>query len=117
MAAERSRSTSVIVPLARPWAATRASSTWASTSTMADPTVTTSRVGPSIGGTLPPPPSARDLFLALVEGGDEVVVGAGEGVDARALDREREVAAVVAGRGQILGGHTSELKSLRHLVC
>src|SRR2546421_731114 len=124
--------TRISAPLTRPLEATRASSQCASTSTMAEPTVTTSSlVGePSMkrdasartaeGGqcgrapdrtsgplrrpinpkpgrettkkwsfraqTSPPGPDAtperlgRDLFLALVQGGDEVVVGPGEGV-------------------------------------
>src|ERR1700704_3359142 len=103
MAADRSCSTRVIVPLASPWAAMRASSQWASTSTMAEPTVTTSSVGvagASMYRTLPPRPLRRDLVLALVEGGDEVVVGAGEGVDALALDGQREVVVVDAGGGE-----------------
>src|SRR5258706_14328672 len=99
MVADRPRSTSSIVPWASPWAATSASSTWASTSTMADPTATTSSIG-SIPGTLPPGALARDLLLALVQGGDEVVVGAGEGVDALPLDRLCQVVVVDAGRRQ-----------------
>src|SRR5207249_4986809 len=41
-----------------------------------------------------------DFLFALVEGGDEVVVGAGEGVDTLALDRLREVVVVDPGQGQ-----------------
>src|SRR5437764_5178171 len=98
MAADRSRSTSSIVPLVSPWAATSASSTWASTSTMADPTVTTSRLG-SIGSTLVRS-RLGDLLLPLVQCGDEVVVGAGEGVDALPFDRLRQVVVIDAGRRQ-----------------
>src|SRR5258705_6099159 len=70
---------------------------------MAWPTVTTSRVGAagaSMPRTLPPRPLRRDLVLALVEGGDEVVVGAGEGADAITLDGQGQVVVVDPGGGE-----------------
>src|SRR5258705_13076689 len=86
---------------------------------MAWPTVTTSRVGAagaSMPRTLPPRPLRRDLVLALVEGGDEVVVGAGEGADALPLDGQGQVVVVDPGGGEAVDHGPGAVDAAFHRV-
>src|SRR2546426_6970764 len=102
MAADRSASTRAIVPFTSPWAAMRPSSQAAKTSTMACPRATTSREA-GAGSMAPDRSSGHEVLPALVQGGQEVVVRPGEGVDPFALESGGEVVVVDPRFGQ--GGH------------